>query len=102
MKLSDYKGEEALEVLADIIDPITEIVQDNKLVEAIKAASADKEAIAQLIKPILKDHKKEIIEILAALEREKPEEYAKRLTLLTLPAKLIELFNDPDIQQLFQ
>ena len=101
MKLSDYKGEEALDVLADIIDPITRIVQDKELVESIKAVSNDKGAIAQLIKPAMKDHKKEIIEILAALERETPEDYAKKMTLLSLPAKLIELFNDPDIQQLF-
>lgn len=101
MKLSDYKGEEALDVLADIIDPIAEIVQDKNLVESIKAAYKDKGAIAQLIKPIIKDHKKEIIAILAAIERETPEEFAEKMTLLTLPAKLLELLNDPEIQQLF-
>ena len=101
MKLSDYKGEEALDVLAEIIDPITEIAQDEKLVDSIKKAYKEKGAVAQLIKPILKGHKKEIIAILAALERETPEEYAEKVTILTLPAKLIELFNDPDIQQLF-
>ena len=40
MRLSDYKGEEALDVLSDIIDPITAILTDPE----IQKLSKDKKA----------------------------------------------------------
>lgn len=98
MRLSDYKGEEALEVLADIIEPLADIFADPELQEIAsgKGASAIKYA-----KPILKNHKREIIEVLARLENTPVDEYASTITLLTLPAKLLEFLNDPEVQALF-
>lgn len=97
MKLSDYKGEEALDVLADIIEPLTVILGDPKMQEL-----AEKEAApVAYIKPILKDHKKEIIEVLARLENETVEQYKSHMTILSLPVALLSLINDPEVQNLF-
>ena len=93
MKLSEIKGERALDVIADLIDPISEIFAD----EAIrKAAGGNK---LDLVKIILKGHKKSIIEILAILDGEDPKTY--EVSLISLPAKILELLNDPELASLF-
>lgn len=98
MKLSDYKGEAALDKLAEIIEPLTAIFADKEMQEI---ANSDNANALQYIKPILKNHKKEIIEVLACLENEPVDEYKEKVTLLTLPALILEFINDPEVQALF-
>lgn len=99
MKLSDYKGEAALDKLAEIIDPLTTMLADPKLQKIAKQKNV---ATIKYAKPMLKNHKAEIIEILAALDDEPVETYRDKITLFTLPAKLLEFLNDPEVQALFQ
>lgn len=96
MKLSDLKGEAALDALADLIEPITEIVTDAEFVRLAKSNAPR----PKLIKAAIKGHKKAIIEILAILDGVPPDEY--EVNLVTLPKKLLEVFNDPDVASLFQ
>ena len=98
MKLSDFKGEEALDVLADIIEPLTSILSDKE----IQALSKKKNTpVIKFVKPAIQNHKKELIEVLARLNRQTVEEYEKELTLITLPMQVLELINDPEVQSLF-
>ena len=99
MRLSDYKGEEALDVLADIIEPLASILTDEEIQEMSKKKPAPP-SIA-FIKPAIKNHKKELIQILARLENEPVEEYEAKVNLLTLPAQILDIINDPEIQKLF-
>lgn len=99
MRLSDYKGEAALDVLADIIEPLTAVLADPELQELAKA---ENKSMIKYARPMLKNHKAEIIEILARLENEPVDEYKDKITILTLPAKLLEFLNDPEVQALFQ
>lgn len=94
MKIGDIKGEKALDVLADLIMPISMIAQDKELVRQIR--SGDK---INGIKTVLKSHKAEIIEVLAILDGVTVKEY--EVNLLTLPVKLMELFNDAELLKLF-
>lgn len=94
-KLCEIKGEDGLKVLAEIIDPATEIFADEEIKDALKKSKEYSKAI----KIILKNHSKAIITILAALDGVNIEEYQP--SMLELPARLIELFNDPDLQKLF-
>lgn len=96
MKLSEIKGEHALDVLADIIDPVVEIVGDEEISEAIKAGKP-KLLIAKLV---LKGHKKSIITILALLNEKDPKTYEP--SLLELPKMVLELLNDEELAKLFQ
>lgn len=96
MRLSEIEGEQALDVLADIIDPIAEIATDEK-VQNIYNSGEPKIMIA---KEMLKNHKKAVIQIMAALDGEDPETY--RFTLTSLPAKVMDILNDPELEQLFQ
>lgn len=95
MKLSEIKGEAALDALADMIEPAAEIVSDVHFVKCIRDNNRLK--ATQIA---LKNHKKAIIAMLAALDGTKPEDC--EVNILTLPKKLLELLNDPDVVSLFQ
>ena len=69
MKLSEYRNEAAIELLADILEPATKILADEKIKELINGPRIS------LIKYVLKNHKSEIIEILAIMDGVPVEEY---------------------------
>lgn len=95
MKLSEIKGAKALETLADLIDPLAKIANDE---EFRNAWSAKKPAL-EIAKIALKRFPEEIMTILALLDGADPDKY--ECSLLSLPAKLFEVINDPEIQTLF-
>ena len=94
MKLSEIKGEHALEVLADIMDPVGEMVKD----EGFKNVARSGDRIAT-VKYLLKSHGKNVIKILALINGEDPKTYEP--TLVQLPLMVMELFEDPDVIRLF-
>lgn len=98
MKLSEFKGEEALDVLADIFEPLSVIFTDDEVQALSKTGSTN--AIAYL-KPMLKNHKPELISILARLDCKSVEEYMETMNLVTLPKQIMEMMSDPEIQSLF-
>lgn len=97
MKLSEYKGEKALDMLADLIEPAAAIMADKEISNAVKANLPK----IKIVKTAIKNHKPEVIEIMAILDGADPKEYAEKVTLFTLPAKLLEILNDPDVMSLF-
>jgi hypothetical protein len=72
MRLSDFKGEEALDVLADIIEPMTFILADEEIQKMRKEAAEKKINMPYIIfvTPALRNHKPEIIQILARLQNQ--------------------------------
>lgn len=98
MKLSEIKGEQALDVLADIMDPVTRILADGEVARLYKAGQPK----LMLAKYIIKNNKKEIIEIMARLEFKEPKDYAKEMNLVSLPVKLLELLNDEELVKVFR
>lgn len=62
-KLSDYKGDEAIELWADLIDPIARIIADDEIAKVYK--TQPKIVVA---KEILKRHKSEATEILTRID----------------------------------
>lgn len=94
MRLLELKNEEALDLLADIIDPISRITSDKLFLETYK--SGDK---VGAIKILIRAHKKEIIEIMAISEGVPVEEY--QFNVLTLPAVLMDILNSEEISSLF-
>lgn len=95
MKLSEYRDGEALELLADLIEPAAIIFGDTEVQKAIKGKGTRAAAVAQ----ILRLHTKEVFEILAALDGVPVEEF--HCNVFTLPLKLLDLINDPEVMQLF-
>lgn len=96
MRLSDYKGEDALDLLADILGPATEILSDDNIKKAFK----DGVSRIDLVKMLLKSHKKEIIEIMATVDGEDPNTY--KVNVFTLPIKLLDIVGNEEFLQLFQ
>ena len=94
MKLSDYKNEDALDLLADIIDPVSEIKTDKELHQAIKGQNK-----LGVVKLIIKSHKAEILEILATLDGVPVDQY--ECNVFTLPVRILELVNDKELASFF-
>lgn len=94
MRISEFEGEKALDVLADILEPFGEILSDENVRQAWKDGKKMR-AIAAAIK----GHKSEVIYIMAALDDTPVEEY--KVNLLTLPFKILEILNDPEVVKVF-
>ena len=94
MKLSEYQGEAALDLLADLIEPAGEIMSDKEIGEVFK------DNRFKAIGMAIKNHKKAVMKILATMDGVPVEEY--KCNVLTLPVKILELLNDPELIQLFQ
>ena len=93
MKLSEYKGEAALDLLADLIEPAGEIMSDKEIGEVFKKNRLKAIGLA------IKNHKKAVLKIMATMDGVPVEEY--KCNVFTLPFKLLELLNEPDLIQLF-
>lgn len=95
-KLSEIKGEEAIDVLAELLVPITEISKD----EEVRAGFETN--VAKCVSIALKKYKKEIMEMLAIINGKSVEETAEEIDVLSLPTYLVEILSEPAIQSLFQ
>ena len=63
-RLGDYKGDEAIELWADLLEPLTRILQDKK----VEAAMRSGKAIFQVASDILKAHSKDASEMLLRID----------------------------------
>lgn len=95
MRLSEIKGEKALDMLADLMDPAGEIFKDKRFVEYCRSRKLN-----EAVKIALKYHKKSVIEIMAYLDEEDPATYEPNM--LTIPFKLLEIVNDKELLMLFR
>ena len=110
MKLSDVKGERTIEVIAEIIDPIANIAEDEeasvmfkreKLPDGMTAKKFLMKRVRKSLPVLLKGHKADIIAILSAIEGVDAEEYAGALNLVKLVKDCADLLTDEAFMQLF-
>ena len=94
MKLSEYQGEAALDLLADLIEPAGEIVSDKEIGEVFK------ENRFKAIGLAIKNHNTAVLQILATMDGVPVDEY--KCNVFSLPVKILELLNDPEMIRLFQ
>lgn len=95
MKLSDYRGEEAIDLLADLLDPVSVILTDTEFRDAV----GKKKTNLQIVQLLLKRHKKEVLLMMALIDQEDPETY--KPSIFGLPLKLMEILNMPEMSLLF-
>ena len=93
-QLSEFKDEAALDLLADIIEPCITIFQDPQFVSAMRSGKT-----VDAVKVAIKGHKKEVIEVLASMDGVDVKEY--HCNFLTLPMRLLDLFNDKELLTFF-
>lgn len=63
-KLSDYEGDEAIELWADMLEPMARILADTKIKELYQSGKPK----LLLAKEILKEHKEEAVEIINRID----------------------------------
>lgn len=106
MKISDIKGDRCLEVVADLIDPISSMAQDKDVVQLFKPAKVPEgespraffsERMRKGLPALLRNHRPEIVQIMAALEGVTPSEYRKSLTMPKLISDVFEVLTDESI-----
>lgn len=90
MKLSEIRGEDAIDVIADIIDPVTAIMADEEIQKMYR--QSPRPATLTIAQTILKRQKKAILEILAYLNNEDPRTF--KPSLIQLPIMLVGLINE--------
>ena len=96
MRLSDFKDEKAIEVVADLIDPISVIAKE---IQATNAGSKEDLTVAQLVGIAIKKCKRETIRMFAILNDIPENEY--HCTGATILGDMMSMFSDPQLMQLF-
>ena len=95
-KLSEIKGEKALDVIVEIAGPIANIATDKQLkgLFANGSASSNVDKVARFI---LKNHREDTVAILAALSLETPSEYIDGLSLTQLLGDVYKALTDEEL-----
>lgn len=97
MKLSEYKNEDALELLADLLNPLAEIMSDEEFKKVLTKENTTK---MEMIQYLLRNKNKQIIAILARMENTPVEEF--EVNIISLTKKLLDVFNDKELIDFFQ
>lgn len=105
MKLSEIQGERAIEVIADLIEPFSNIATDPNIKSVLQIRKKENEtaeeaairAIKKNIPVLLKEHKKDVAQCIGILEGIDPE----KLNILEIIKGLSEMMTDKTLMQLF-
>lgn len=100
-KLSEFKDDEAMDVLAEILDPMVNIMKNKDFVLAIRG-DREKEIKpnrVEAIKIAIKDNRSDVVKVMAVLNETPVEEF--HYNLLTLPQMMVEMFNDKELMGFF-
>lgn len=92
-KLSDFKGEEAFDLLEDLIDPMGDIFSNNEFLQAL--GNDNKKAL----KSLLRNNRKAVVEVLARLNEVPVEDFHYNIATLTI--QCLALMNDKELLSVF-
>lgn len=93
-KLSDYKGDEAIELWADLLEPLNAILGDDTVRTTIQSGKSK----MMIAKDILKTHKKEAVDILLRID---PEPINGLNIILRLVALIADIGQNDEIKSFF-
>lgn len=94
-KSIEASNADELSKFADLLEPIAVIFGDKELKDVYKSGN-----LIAVVQAMLKRHPKEVVQALAILDGADPAFY--KVNLLTVPAKIISLFNQPGVEDLFR
>jgi len=105
MKLSEIKGDRAVEVIADLIEPVANIASDKECadlfsVKPVKGEDGNVTARKHLVKKVpllLKTHKRDVIQIIATLDGKSIDD----MNLFNIMQSLISMIQDEALIELF-
>ena len=96
MNLFELENEDAVDMLADILEPACKIMAN----EEVQKAYRSKKPKLLIIKTMLKECKESVVELLAIINGKDPKEY--KCTIPSIIKDLLSLLNDENVQVLFQ
>lgn len=103
MRLSDVKGERVFDVVADIITPLIDIATSAEVKELLHPMPCPDGMdprefmlgrIRQTAPSVLRNHKHDVVSVLAPIAGVTPEEYMEDMTFPSLLADVTELLQD--------
>lgn len=103
MRLSDVRGARTIDLIADVIGPITSIAADEEAMELFSPKEVPDgmtsrqyflSRVGRAAPALLRGHRDEVVEILAAIEGETPEQYLDGLSLPKLLGDMVSLMTD--------
>lgn len=100
-KLSEIRDDEAMDVLAEIIEPISNLIMDEEFKDVIRG-NKDKKIKPDRMKAVkiaITKHREDTVKIMAVLEGVPVEEF--HYNLLTLPQMVLTVFNDKELIDFF-
>lgn len=100
-KLSEIKDDEAMDVLAEIIEPVSKLIMDEDFKDAIKGNKEKKIKPDRMkaVKIAITKYREETVKVMAVLEGTPVEEF--HYNLLTLPQMVLTVFNDKELIDFF-
>lgn len=110
MKLSDIKGERVFDVIADIIEPVATIAQDEEAMALFNSADKPEELSGwewfverakKSVPVLMRNYKHELCVILATINDVDVDEYVEGLSVPKLFSNVIDLVTDSEFISFF-
>lgn len=101
-RLAEFKDDEAMDVLADILKPSVNIMKNENFVDAFRGneeKGIEKDR-TEAVRIAITECRKDVVTIMAVMNQTPIEEF--HYDLLTLPKMLLQLFNDKDLLAFFK
>lgn len=96
-KLSEYKDGEALDMMADMLDPLVSLTKNETFMRMINDKNASRLEIVQVV---LRECKQEMMQILATLNGVPVEEY--HCSIASIIKDMSAIFADKDFTDFFE
>lgn len=97
-KILEARGDEALDVLAELLEPVGAIAADPEISKMMQTGGGG--TMLDLARAMLKSHKAEVVQIMAVDDGVSPEKERGMLTALTIPGRLLKLLSVPAVRDL--
>ena len=103
MRLADIKGERAVDVIVELIDPISRISKDEnaadlfrrrKLPDGVPLQQFAEERLTKGIPALLKGHRQDVIKILSIIKGEPEESIVENMSPASLISDVADLLTD--------
>lgn len=100
-KLTEFKDDEAMDVLVEILEPAVELSTDSEFVSAMRGDKKKNQKPDRIkaVKIAITDHRDAVVKIMAVLNETPVEEF--HYNLLTLPKMVLTILNDKELVDFF-
>lgn len=99
MRLSEFKDEKGVKVVAQLLVPISKIVSNKENAEAQKAAAEDGGSMFSFASALLQNSPRDVMDMLAILDDKDPQEY--HCSAATVLMDVFNMISDPELLALF-